>query len=181
MKKLLCLMLCLCLCTSLSACQRRQSGSSVDDSYLEGIDQGREDFFLDLWKSAYNLNTKDSGDLWETDDFSLRITAKKGQWYGAGRDADENTPYLEVDFTLTGGGTIESYYENDEILFCIYSYGDNGWSRVWDSYFFYDYFAIQDGLDGNKGCAEVGIYDGAVRLAVVIVINDRLYAAAYFL
>ena len=172
MKRLFLVVLCLCLCVALSSCKRPQSESSVDDSYLEGIDQGREDFFLEIWKS-YVPDFEESGDLWETDDFSLRITANRGQWYGS----DENESYLEVDFTIHGERTIEEYCKYNDIVFCIYSYGDYGWARVWDSYFYYDYFALQDGLDGNKGSAEVGIKEGTSSVAVLIVINGNLYTA----
>ena len=174
MKRLIAVFICLCLCVSLSSCQRKTSGSSVDDSYLEGIEQGREDFFLELWQASYNPNTKKCGERWETDDFSLLITTKRKTEVAY----DENAPYIEVDFALDRG-TIENYYEGNEILFCIYSYGKDGWSRIWDSYLYYDYFLIMDGLDGNKGNADVRIYEGTKRLAVLIVINGTIYAASY--
>ena len=176
MKKLFSVVLCLCICICLSACQREPSSSSVNDSYIEGVDQGKEDFFLDLWQASYNLNTKKCGDLWETDDFSLMITTKrKTEVY-----YDENAPYIELDFTLNEG-TIENYYEGNEILFCIYSQGKDGWSRIWDSNIYYDYFLMQgdDGIIGRSGNADVRIYEGTNRLAVLIVINGSVYAASY--
>lgn len=174
MRKLLSVVLCLCLCVCLSACQSRQSGSNVDDSFLEGLDQGKEDFFLDLWKAAYNPNTKKCGEQWKTDDFSLMISTKRK----TEANSNENAPYIEVVFSLNGG-TIERYHEGNEILFCIYSYGKDGWTRVWDSDNYYDYFFLMDGLHGNNGEADVRIQEGTTRLAVLIVINGCVYAASY--
>ena len=174
MKRLFAVFLCLSLCACLSSCQRETSSSSVNESYLEGIDQGREDFFFDLWQASYSVNAKKCGDLWETDDFSLMITTKRKTEVSYA----ENAPYIEVDFTLNGG-TIQSYYDGNEILFCVYSDGKDGWSRIWDSYYYYDYFLMSDGLNGNRGNADVRIYEGTKRLAVLIVINGSVYTASY--
>lgn len=177
MKKTFLVILCLCICLSLSACQKRKSGSSVDDSFLEGVDKGREYFFMELWEAAYNPNTKDSGELWETDQFSLRITAteKMDMLF------DEIMPYIEVDFALNVG-TIDSFWEQKEILFSIYSYNFDGYTKVWDSDEYYWYFLStheNDTMVGNKGSAEIRIPEDAIRLAVILVINGNLYAASY--
>ena len=173
------MILCICLCVSLSSCNKKQNVSSVDDSYLDGLYQGREDFFLDLLKAAYNPPSAASiGELWETDDFSLKITAKRGLYWGGGIDNNEDSPYIEIDFDLNGG-TLEGYYELGEILFSIYSYGRYGWTCIWDSDYYYDYFLLNDSLDVDRGKADVGIYEGTVLIAVLIVVNDNIYTACY--
>ena len=176
LNKSIAIMLCLSLCVGLSACRREWSDSGSEDSYIEGIDQGRKDFFLDLWQASYNPNAKKCGDLWETDDFSLMITTKRKTEVSYA----ENDPYIEVDFALNRG-TIEQYYEGNEILFCIYSHGEDGWSRIWDSNIYYDYFLMQgdDGIIGRSGNTDVRIYEETNRLAVLIVINGSVYAASY--
>lgn len=174
--KVIAIMICVCLCLGLSSCQRETSSSMVNDSYLEGIDKGKDDFFFDLWNASYHRTAKQSGDMWETDDFSLMIKTKRKTEV----IYEENAPYIEVYFTLKSG-TIDSCYEENEMIFCIYSESEDGWTSIWDSDIYYDYFLMQgdDGIIGRSGNTDVRIYEGTNRLAVLIVINGTVYAVSY--
>lgn len=171
--------LCLIVCVSLSACQTRKSGSMVNDSYHEGIDQGELNSFLALWDSSYNGNVRSCGNYWNTDDFSLVITTKRGSKVDANIVGSESDPYIEVDLSLHEG-TIEQYWKNNKMLFYIYSFGNEGWSKVWGSDDYYWYFYVQgDDIVGNKEYAETRIYEGTDLLAVIIVIDGCTYTASY--
>lgn len=176
--KAIAFMLCLSLCISLSACRRETSGSSVDESYLEGLAQGKEDFFMDVWKAAYNLNSKDSGELWETDDFSIVITTiRKTE-----TQLEPNAPHVAIDFTINEG-TIERYWKSGNLRFYIYSVCsvcDNGMTEVGNSDWFFDYFELEGTIDGNKCNIDIlSIHEDTEYLRVVVVVDDRIYAASY--
>lgn len=177
MKRLCSVILCLCLCACLSSCQKQQSSSGVSDSFLEGIEQGREDFFMDLWDASYNRNTLKCGDLWRTVDFSLLITAKRG--ISPLLENSEVAPYLEVDFTLNYP-SIEECWKDGNLIFSIYSASDEGISRVWDSDYYFDYFYLIGNLNDNEGYTEVRINEGTQILRVIIVIDGCLYTARYY-
>ena len=173
--KAIAIVLCLCLCTSLSACRSETSGSSVDDSYLEGMEQAKEDFFLALWKAAYDLKAFDCGELWETDDFSLRITTLRKTEVSY----DENAPYIEIDFTINES-TIERQWKSGNLRFYIYSVSNNGMDEVGNANYWFDYFDLGGSLQGNSGKTDVmRIYEETEFLRVLIVINDRIYATSY--
>lgn len=179
MRKLFSVILCLCLCVVLPACQNQQSGSKVDDSYLKGIEQGELSTFMDLWNAYYNGNARSCGNPWQTDDFSLVITAKRGSTIDANVIGSENEPYLEVQFSLNQG-TIEKYWENNNLLFYIYAYDKDGWTKVWSSDDYYWYFYLQgDDIVGSKENAETRIYEGTEQVAVIIMIDSRTYSALY--
>ena len=182
MKKLIVFFVALFLCIGLSSCQKQQSSSGVSDSFLEGIEQGREDFFMDLWNASYkrnalNRNTLNCGELWSTDDFSLLITAKRG--ISPLLENSEAVPYLEVDFTLNYP-SIEECWKEGNLIFSIYSASDEGTSRVWDSDYYFDYFYLIGNLNDNEGYTEVKINEGTQILRVVIVIDGRIYTARYY-
>ena len=172
------IVLCLCLCISLSACRSKTNSSGADDSYLEGFAQGKEDFFMTLWKSAYNLNSKDSGELWETDDFSIVITTMRKTEI----QSEPNAPYVAIDFTLNKG-TIERYWKSGDLRFYIYSVCsicDNGMTEVGASDWFIDYFELGGFIDSNKAYTDIlSIHEDTEFLRVVIVVDDCIYAASY--
>lgn len=179
MRKLFSVFLCLCILVSLSACQQQQSGSMGDYSYLEGIDQGELNSFIALWDSHYNGNVRSCGKPWQTDDFSLVITTKRGSRVDANIVGSESDPYIEVNFSLHEG-TIEKYWKNNKMLFYIYSFSKDGWSKVWGSDDYYWYFYVQgDDIVGSKENAETRIYKGTNKLAVIIVIDGCTYTALY--
>lgn len=170
--------LCACLCLCLSSCQNKRSSSRSDD-YLAGVDQGEIDSFIDLWDSNYNGNVRTCGNIWETDSFSLVITAKRGSMVDSNVVGNEKEPYIEIDFSLHEG-TIEEHWKDNNILFYIYSYDKEGYTKIWSSDDYYWYFYLQgDDVVGSKESAETKIYEGTERLDVLIVINGSVYAASY--
>ena len=180
MKKVLIIAVIFCLslylCVSISSCQRETSSSSVDDSYLEGLAQGKEDFFLTLWKSATDLKGRKFGELWKTDDFSIMIAAKRKTEV----QSNPNAPYLEIDFTLKRGD-LELRWKTGSLRFYMYSVTENAKRReVVNSDWFYDYFDIGGTVDGNKAYTDIiPIDEDANVLLVVIVVDDRIYATSY--
>lgn len=171
--------LCACLCMGLSSCQKQQSSSKGNESYLEGIDQGKLDSFIDLWDSHYNGNVRSCGSVWETDYFSLVVNTKRGSRVDANVSGIEKEPYIEVDFSLLEG-TIESHWKNNNMLFYIYSYGNGEWAKIWGSDDYYWYFYLQgDDIVGSKENAETRIFEETEQLAVLIVINGSVYTASY--
>ena len=184
--KAISVVICISLCVILSSCHSQYSGSnddsySVDDSYIDGVERGRKDFFLDLWNASYDFNIKECGEVWETDSFSLTIKQKLGSRIDAGHEGNENKPYLEIDFTLHNG-TIDKYWEEEKLMFAIYAYTSDGVFKVWDSDLYYMYFTMQtdDGKIGNNGFAETAIYGEVEELAVIIVIDGCIYTASFY-
>lgn len=179
--KILLIVLFLCLCIGLSFCQKPQNSSGSNDSYLEGIEQGELNAFMDLWDSHYDSKVRSCGKLWKTDDFSLTITAKRGSRVDANIEGSENNPYLEVDFTLHGG-TIDEYRNKNKILFYIYSFHKGVWTKVWnsDDYYWYFYLQSDDDKVGSKGNAETRIPEETEQIAVIVVIDGCTYATSYY-
>lgn len=178
MRKLFSAVLCFCLCACLASCTTMENHTGTSDDYDEGLAQGKKDFFLTLWNAAYNLNSKDSGELWETDDFSTVITTMRKTEI----QSEPNAPYVAIDFTLNEG-TIERYWKSGNLRFYIYSVCsicDNGMTEVGTSDCFIDYFDLGGLLDGNKGYTDIlNIHEDTMSLRVVIVVDDRIYAASY--
>lgn len=50
------LALCLCLCIGLSACQKNLSDVN-DDAYLDGVERGELNFFMDLMMEQIKLQS----------------------------------------------------------------------------------------------------------------------------
>lgn len=173
--RILSIVLCLCLCVSMASCKGESSSSSADDSYLEGLAKGKEDLFMRLWNSAYDLNAMDCGEMWKTDDFSLILTPIRKTEVSY----EENAPYIEIDFILNES-TIERQWKSGNLQFYIYSVSDDGMTEVGNSEYFYDYFEMGGTLDGNKGHLDVlRIYEETDFLRVVIVMGSHVYAASF--
>ena len=95
MKRCISAIVAIVLCVALSSCSSNQ-GTSSDDSYLEGIDRGKKDMFIDLWTASSNVSVLHFGDTWDTEHFTLEINGKRKtdvSYY-------ENAPYIEFDLTL---------------------------------------------------------------------------------
>lgn len=176
MRKLFSAVLCLCLCVCLVSCATTENYTGASDDYDEGLAQGKEDFFLTLWKSAYDMNGRKFGELWETDDFSIMIAAKRKTEV----QSDLNAPYIEIDFTLKRG-ELELQWKTGSLRFYMYSVTESAKRReVGNSDWFYDYFDIGGTIDGNKAYTDIlPIDEDANVLLVVIVVDDHIYSTSY--
>lgn len=173
MKSFISVIIAIVLCVSMSSCSSNQVVSS-DDSYLEGIEQGKQDIFIDLWMASSNVSILSFGDIWETDHFSLEIQGKRKTEVAY----EQNAPYIEFNLTLNGI-TIEECAKRDKMLFNIYSITDGKWNMVLGYDDYYAYTALQH-LDGNNGIGDVGIYENTEFLVVIIVIDSCIYTARYY-
>lgn len=176
MKKLFSVILCLSICVCLSSCATRGNYTGTNQSYDEGLAQGKEDFFMTIWKSAYDSNGREFGELWETDDFSIMIETKRKTEI----QSNPNAPYLEIDFTLKQGD-LELRWKTGSLRFYIYSVTENAKRKeVGNSDCFYDYFDLGGTVNGNKASTDIlPIDEDANVLLVVIVVDDRIYATSY--
>lgn len=178
MKKFISVVLCLFFCVCLVSCDSKKNYAATNESYDKGLAQGKEDFFMTIWNAAYDLNSKDCGELWETDDFSIKVTTIRKTEI----QSEPNARYLEIDFTLNEG-TIERYWKSGNLRFYIYSVCsvcDNGMTEVGTSDWFIDYFDLGGSLNGNKGYTDIiGIHEDTESLKIVIVVDDRIYATSY--
>lgn len=173
--KIITIVFCFSISVCLSSCDNQQENSNIEESYLEGVEQGEQDMFIDLFHASSDLDLFHCGDSWETDHFSLSITTKRKTEVSY----RENAPYIDIDLTLNGI-TIEECYEGDEMVFNIYSYKEGHYDRILGDDNYFDYFLLQH-MDGNNGRADVGIYEDTECLAVIIVIDGCVYTASYFL
>ena len=174
MKKGILLILFVAVCLVLTSCVQSQGASVSDDAYLEGIEQGKEEMFIDLWMASSDIAILNFGDTWETDHFTLEIKSKRKTEVSY----RENAPYIEFDLTLNGI-TIEECASRDIMLFNIYSITEGNWDMVLGYDDYYSYTALQH-IDGNNGRADVGISEDAEFLVVIIVIDSHIYTARYY-
>lgn len=175
MKKLLSfiLIITMFICVALSSCASNQ-GNTGYDSYLEGIERGKQDMFIDLWMASSDVAILHFGDTWETEHFTLEIKGKRKTEV----QYDTNAPYIEFNLTLHGI-TIEECAMRDKMFFNIYSVTDGNWNMVLGYDDYYTYTALQH-LDGNNGNGDVRIYEDADFLVVIIVIDSSIYTARYY-
>lgn len=162
------------VCLFFSSCNRSLNASVADDSYLYGIEQGKQDMFIDLWMASTDISVLHFGDKWETEHFTIEINGKRKtevSYY-------ENAPYIELDLTLNDI-TIEECARRDEMLFNIYSIADGDWNMILGYDDYYTYTALQH-LEGNNGVADVKINEEAEFLVAIIVIDSCIYTARYY-
>ena len=173
MKRCISTIVAIVLCVALSSCSSNQ-GISSDDSYLEGIERGKKDMFIDLWMASSDVAILYFGDTWETEHFTLEINGKRKTEVSY----NQNAPYIEFDLTLNGI-TIEECAGRDKMLFNIYSISDGDWNMVLGYDDYYTYTALQH-LDGNNGVADIRISEDAEFLVAIIVIDSCIYTARFY-
>ena len=143
----------------------------VSETWLEGIEQGRQDMFLELWQAADLLNILNCNEAWETDYFSLIFS----------HNTTEEGVFLTFDLTLNNL-SIQKCFEEKKMFFNIYSNSIS--NRNWDMVLGYDYYfdyALLGHLDGHNGKGTIGLCDTPDSLAIIIVIDGCLFTATYIL
>lgn len=167
MKKPIIFSIVLCLCFSLSACSNQQAGTKVDDSYLEGVDNGHYEVFEDLWSTSSSTKYLSWGETWETSHFALTV---KNVVY-------EGNP--SVKFTLQSNGlSMEQCFEDSRMTFYAFAESDE-YRKLFVGDDFYWYAVIQ-GLSEYSGQAITQIYDDEEAVLIVIVVEGKVYKAKYY-
>jgi len=170
MKGLLSIALCAVLILGLSSCEKANKTDSSNDQFIEGAEYGREEVFIDLVDASPYKKIINFDDVWETEDFSLVLSNVdvKGE------------PYLKYDLTLHNI-KIDECYEDNKMLFNIYSWGNGLWNVVlgYDNY--YDYAILENDypLGGYTATGKTGLYDydDIEKLVVIIVIDGNVHTA----
>lgn len=167
MKNLIVFLVALLLFLSVSACSNQQTGTKVDDSYLEGIDNGHYEVFEDLWNASPSTKYLSWGETWETSHFSLTV---KNTIY-------EGNPSAE--FTLQSNGlSMEQCFEDSRMTFYAFAESDE-YRELFAGDDFYWYAVIQ-GLSEYSGQAITQIYDDEDAVLIVIVVDGKVYKAEYY-
>lgn len=153
----------------LSGCGKTDNGGNFSDSYLEGYGKGKMDVFLDLYYASSDKELLSSGDLWETDHFSLLLSD----------ECNDGNYQLHFDLKLNDL-TIERCQEERGMLFCVYSYSAGEWREILSGDDYY-YLALFDYVKGKNAKWSCGIYEEEKKIAAIIVIDSCIYTAAYLL
>ncbi len=168
MKKAIILFLIAGLCINLSSCSSSQDISSADDHYLEGLEQGYEDVFLNLWRAtASGDNMLDSGELWETEHFTITITSDKNEW--------RSNISIEL---ITHNLSISECFDEQQMLFNVFSYDGSQFSGLLTDDLFYMYAQLEE-ITQHTAQATVGIDDTTKCIAILVAIDSCIYKATY--
>lgn len=181
MKRIFCLLLCLALVFGFSSCEKTYNESDVDDSYLEGLERGEKNMFLNLWKASSYPKMLTYGETWETEDFSLSFTDSKVEATHS-YDYDGYEHLLKCKLTLKNF-TIDEGVENKHIYLGMYSYSTPGkWEMIVADYDYYHLSAIieDDYTFGSyTSSPSFELYDNPEYIATIIVIDGNLYKIGY--
>ena len=171
MKRIVCVALCVIFIFCLSSCMKKYDIDSYGNQYNEGIEQGREDMFIALYNASSYKKILYSGDVWETQHFSLILSTQKSN--------DET--HLKYNITLKDI-KIDQCYEEDKMVFNIYSWNSGSYDVVlgYDNY--YDFAILEHDypLGGNTASGRTSLYDNTKKLIAIIVIDDCVYTAIYY-
>jgi hypothetical protein len=167
MKKFISALVAIALCVILLSCSSSQ-GTSIDDSYQEGLDQGYEDVFLNLWyASAPGVNILVSGESWKTEHFTLSITSGEDEW--------GSNIHIEME---THGLTMSECFDEQKMLFNVFSYTDGQWDGLLTDDLFYMYATLEE-VTENTAKATVGIYDTTEQIAILVAVDGCIYKAVF--
>ena len=182
MKKILSLTLCAVLIFCISSCGQTSNESDMKDAYLEGLERGERNMFLNLWQASSYTKALSYGDTWETEDFSLSFTDYMTPSTVSYGPSEVHT--LKCKLTLTNF-TIDEGLENKDIYFGMYSYSTPGkWEVIVADYEDYYMYAIcEDGYNFGSytSIASFELYDNQQQVATIIVVDGNLYKAIYSL
>ena len=181
MKRILSVMLCAVLVFGLSSCGQTSNDSDIDDSYLEGLEKGERNMFLNLWQASTFSRELVYGETWETEDFSLSFTDYKVEaTYSSAYDDYDHL--LKCDLTLKKFTTDEGI-ENKNIYFGMYSYSSPGkWEVIVADYEDYYFSAILEDdytFGSYTSNPSFQLYDNQQYVGTIIVINGTLYKISY--
>lgn len=157
------------LCFCMTACSPSGNSLGTDDSYLNGIEQGYKDVFLNLWDSSTSVSIIDDNTPLETDEFTLSLSL------------DRNESGRNIHFHLeTHTRTIEDCFNNKKMLFNVFTHNGEQFEPLLTDDLFYMYAVLEE-VAANKAKATVGIYDSVVSLAILISIDSQIYTAVYYI
>ena len=164
----------------LSSCSKQSDGYYDDEQFQEGVEYGIEDTFLRMYDAVglYNDEILWSGDIWDTDCFSLVLCDK--------RINDES--YISYKLTLKNT-TVGHCAEFGDVFFNIYAIGDTkGMILTRDNFIWYDDFfgsdeskTVEEFLDGNTAEGHIELIDDSdfQTLIIIIMTEGRLFTATY--
>lgn len=169
MKRFILILSLLALCIGLAACSKSQTTPEIDDSFIDGIEQGHEDVFLNLWSATSGITVIEQDKVWETDHFSMLITS--------GADGDRKSIHIELtSYDLT----MEECFDDQQMLINVFSYDEGDFEGILTDDLFYMYASLEE-LGDHTAHATVGIYDTTERVAVLIAVDGHIYKAVYYI
>ena len=168
MKKCIATLVIVVLCISLSSCKPTQDFSNCEDSYLDGLNRGYEDAFLNLWYAAApGVNVIHPSKPWETEHFSITIISGENEW---GRNIN-----IEL---LTHNLSISDCFEEQKMLFNVFSYDGNQFEGLLTDDLFYMYATLEE-VTENAAKATVGIRDTTELIAILVAVDGCIYKATF--
>ena len=166
-RKLYISILCVAILFCCAACNASSESPAVDDSYLEGMERGYEDVFLNLWEASPNLHLIHPEETWDTASFSLTLHTGSDDWGET----------VGIDFISLRNSVIECF-EEQEILLNVYSYNGNGFDAILYDGLFYMHATLEY-FEGNVARATIHTYEDTQSIAILIVADGIVYRAVY--
>lgn len=149
----------------LSSCSANQKDSLDSDAYLDGLEQGYKDVFLNLWWAAGPINIVKTDVSWETEHFSLYVST------------DETAEGKSVHFELTTHShTISECFDEQEMLFNVFSYSNGQYDALLTGDLFYMYAQLEY-VSENTAHATVRLNDSTDQVALLIAVDGLIYKA----
>lgn len=157
----------------LSSCDNKNE-NTIDDSYLDGLEDGKKNIFVDLFKTSSYKEYLTYDEAWETDYFTLSFTDF---------EASDNL-FLNCKLTLKEF-SIDEGAENERIYLGIYSYANSGdWRKIvsdFDEYYMSAVLEDDYTFGTYTSRASFELYDGKAYVVTIIAIHGELYTAIYML
>jgi hypothetical protein len=161
----------------ISSCTEQGDDYYDDERFYEGVECGMEDMFLRIHNAVgfYNEEILWSGDIWNTDCFSLVLYDQR----------IDNEPYVGYKLTLKNT-SVGHCAEFGDLFFNAYAIGDtDGMVLSYDDFITYGALGSDDPIDkylnGNTIEGHFKLIDDSdlQTLIVIIVTEGRLFTATY--
>ncbi len=157
----------------MSSCAKKDD---YNEDFSEGYQKGQKDLFVTMWSALAHDEVLSLGEEWKTDDFSIVFTDNN--------IIDEmGLPCTEVEYDLTlKNMTIDECYSNQSMFFGLYYIDSNNkWEDAWIGGYYEDMYLLGD-IDGKNAKGTINLYEDGYKfeyLAIIIIVGDSIYKAAY--
>lgn len=162
---------------SLSACTQQNDDCYDDEQFQKGIEYGMETMFSMIHNAIGFCNEEIlfSGDVWDTDCFSLTLYDKR----------INNMAYVEYKLILKNT-SVSNCAEYGDVFFNAYAIGDiEGMVLSYDDFIYYGVtnndISVDEYLDGNTIEGQFRLIDNSEfqSLMIIIVTEGKLFSATY--
>ena len=173
--RIVCIIFICLLC--LSSCTQQKDNYYDDEQFQKGIEYGMETMFSMIYNAIGFCNEEIlfSGDVWDTDCFSLTLYDKR----------INDKAYVEYKLILKNT-SVSHCAEYGDVFFNAYAIGDiEGMVLSYDDFIYYGVtnndISVDEYLDGNTIEGQFQLIDNSEfqSLMIIIVTEGKLFSATY--